>query len=451
LEDPWLQEHVWNDRPHIDGRLIPVMDRAGRQRRNEETEAEDKKIVWRNDAIQVLRPDIMKEPTLVAGSVGSIATGFHYDEVVFDDIVTFDNSDTPEKRDRLSSWIQDIESVLDPVWRDEWLEKILKNVGVPDTHARKISQTGGEIDVLGTRYDKDDYYGMILERQEDLGFEAYIKNIYKNGKDDRDGYLWTNRMSRNYEEQLRQSMSARRFGSQYLNTILAPEEQVLSSDRIQYLHPANIRIKSGGIVEITRGDKEILIRPVLVIDPAASINRRADFTCIGVGGCDEDKNLYVLDLKMGRWKTDEWIKEMYSLADKWKLNAIHIETVGFQASLVFTIRTFFAQYRPIAIRDYRPSQMIYGRERRDNIATNKKERIEAILQPVFSNSMVFMQNYLGSDTELKDQINFFPRSTSHDDALDVLCMMVELGRPPIKTKIENKVLYFRNKKYGGLR
>src|SRR5512141_1086420 len=67
LEDPFLQEYVWNDRPHIDGRLVPLMDRTSRSRRNDlgDTEAADKKVVWRADAIQVVRSDIMSEPTVV--------------------------------------------------------------------------------------------------------------------------------------------------------------------------------------------------------------------------------------------------------------------------------------------------------------------------------------------------------------------------------------------------
>ena len=34
LTDPWLQENIWNDRPHIEGRLIPLMDKTAQKRRN---------------------------------------------------------------------------------------------------------------------------------------------------------------------------------------------------------------------------------------------------------------------------------------------------------------------------------------------------------------------------------------------------------------------------------
>jgi hypothetical protein len=78
------------------------------------TEAADKKIVWKGDSLQVLRSVILKEPTLHAGSVGAPNTGFHYDLAIYDDLVTFDNADTPEKSQRIIDWVSDMESVIDP-------------------------------------------------------------------------------------------------------------------------------------------------------------------------------------------------------------------------------------------------------------------------------------------------------------------------------------------------
>ena len=41
LLDEWNQENVWNNRLHIEGRLIPVMDKLGKQRRYQRKYEED--------------------------------------------------------------------------------------------------------------------------------------------------------------------------------------------------------------------------------------------------------------------------------------------------------------------------------------------------------------------------------------------------------------------------
>lgn len=460
LEDAYLQEQVWNVRPHIPGNLIPTMDRMGRSRRDWETEAQDKKIIWRSDALQVLRDEILKEPSVVAGSVGSVATGFHFDEIVFDDIITFDNSDTIDKRERVFSWIHDIESVLDPPFLDEQLAKALMNVGVPEEHAMKIADTGGVVDVLGTRYDKEDYYGVILEQYEELGFEIFSRNIYINGEDSSDGYLWPGRMNEAYEKQLRASMSSRRFASQYLNKVLVQDELILKPDNIQYFTPAQIHLNNNGYVEYQRvlGEPMVQIKPHLVVDPAASVSKKADFTAIGVGGKDQDGRLFLFDYRLGRWQTSEWIKLMFQLCEKWNLNVVHVETCGFQVSLISTIRSYFPQYKPLSIIPYKPRIQVGGRDLMERTGNDnpsrKKARIEHSLQPLFENGMFYATWSLSRDTKALEQLEYFPRETIHDDFPDMLQMLNEVSKKPVGSMMQHnrpKTYQFYNRKYGGLR
>lgn len=454
FEDTWLQDNVWNVRPHYDGRLVPLMDRAGRKRRTviddefaeSSTEAEDKKIVWRSDAIQVLRTDILKEPTVTVGSVGSIATGFHYDELYLDDVVTFDNVATADKNRRVFSWIYDLESVLDPEYFDEDLYTNLKRfvkVKKLDNLIKRISSTGAKITVVGTRYDKQDYYGHIIDNQLSLEFEVYEKNIYVNGQNNIDGYLWAERFNEQIEKRLRASLTARRFASQYLNEILADEDKVLDYDRVQFIHPSDVELDSStrNYALIKRGDeKPRKVRLICVVDPAASCSIDADFTAIGVGGVDYDGNLYILDLRLGKWQIHQWVKVLYELLDKFNLDAVHIETVAFQLTLIQTVRSFFTTYRPVALLEYRPGN------------TKKEDRIEQTLSPVFSNSMIFFSTFLGGNTQVKDQIMYFPRKTMKDDAVDVISMIKEISKPPKKPQGEmasNYVSRSFNKRFGG--
>lgn len=442
LEDPWLQQHVWNNRPHVQGKLIPSMDRTGRSRRDDTreedgsgdyTEAEDKKVVWRADAIQVLRPYTLKEPTVMVGSVGSQSTGAHYDELQLDDVVTYDNINTPDKRERLFSWIYDLESVLDPEYEDEWLEESL---GAVNKSATRWATVGGVSCVVGTRYDLEDYYQTIIDNQEDLEYQVYQKNIYANGEDNSEGYLWPEKWNEKLERKTRKGMTPTRFASQYLNRILAPEDQVLKLEKVNFIHPSFITLQANGNVLIKNKvlDKDVVLRPILVVDPAAALGADSDFTAMCVGGRDELGNLYVLDLKVGRWTSEQIIDNTYKLLDKYGLKMASIESVGGFKHLVQAYRMNFQKYYPITLIEFRPQG-------------SKEMRISNALQPLFENGMVFMPIYLGSVNEVVNQLQFFPRKTMHDDVPDVIAALSELakkqGKKP-KTKLPT------NRRYGGI-
>ena len=255
LLDDWNQENVWNNRPHIQGRLIPVMDKLGKQRRyqrkyEEETWAEDKKIIWRSDAIQVIRNGtILKEPSVVVGSVESSATGHHYDELVFDDIINFSNYNTPNKQQSIDRWLGDMESVLDPEYFDEELYEQLCRVTDSQKYReifQKICHIGNKISIVGTLYFKDDLYDRIskaneadLENGHKPEYHVFKRNIYANGVDNTDGYLWVEKWNEDLEKQKRKSinMTSEIWASQYLNMIISPESKCLQWEKVRFIHP----------------------------------------------------------------------------------------------------------------------------------------------------------------------------------------------------------------------
>ena len=444
LENEDLQEQVWNSRPHKKGRLIPQMDKTGKQRRLD-TEANDKKIVWRADAIQVVRDDILKEPTVVAGSVGATATGFHYDEVIFDDVVTFDNIDTEPKRERLFSWIHDMESVLDPRMFDEELLERYKECDTSNRRIGKFKQNcylGDTVVVVGTKYDPQDYYQHILNNQEGLGFDVFERNIYANGMDATDGYLFPEKFNEAYEQRLRNSMTERRFASQYLNQIIAKGTQLLAWENITFINPGNIICKqanTASIRQIHTEAKEIKLK--CVVDPAASSNDNSDYTCIVVGGLDNNNNFYVVDMKLLKQPFSVWVREMFDLLDKWNLSAVTVETVAFQKQLVYSIREMFNERRPVTVREWKPETN-----------TDKHSRIEAVLQPLFSNGKIFMNKNIANIKGLPDQFNLFGRSTVKDDAPDACAILKSICVPPnsvVKPFNPNRKRGY-NVKYGGI-
>jgi len=423
LEDEELQEKLWNNRPHKEGRLVPHMDKVGKQRRqSHDTEADDKKIVWRADAIQVVRDDILKEPSVVAGSVGSTATGFHYDEVIFDDVVNFENIDTEAKRDKLFRWIYDMESVLDPRQFDEELYERFQKIEKSNQRLgffKSSCYLGDTVLAVGTRYDPEDYYQHIIDNQEALGFEVFERNIYQNGSDNSKGYLFPEKFTEAMENRLRASMSDRRFASQYLNQIIAKGTQILSWENINFIHKQNIICKQPNTASVLKGETYKQIRLKAVVDPAATYHEYSDYTCIAVGGLDDDNEFYVVDMYLDKQPFSVWVNKMFDLLDRWNLSAVTIEVAGFQKQLIHSIREMFNKRRPITIREWVPSPK-----------EDKYSRIEAALQPLISNGMFHMNQEISKLRGIQDQFNLFGRSSAKDDAPDACAMLKAISISP---------------------
>lgn len=454
LVDPWLLENVWNARPHFEGRLVPLMDRGAVQRRMIKLEdngefsdyeesaltpqIDDKKKIWRQEAIQVIRPYKLKEPTVVIGSVDSPATGFHYDRIYFDDILNFDNYDKPEKIERLDVWRNDMFSVLDDSYIDEDLADALERARkkyryIPAEAVEKRATVGGFCRVVGTRYFKHDWYKKIIDDEvdedDDVRWSIWVRNIYKNGETPVDGYLWHERWNEKIERRKRKEMTKKHFYAQYLNKVIVDEDQILPMDLIKFIAPNQIEFVKPGTPRVfinqAEGKRtEIALR--MCIDPAATCTPDSDYTAFGVGGKDAEGNLYIVELLVMKHKSGTWIKKMYEVMSKWYLTTIHLETVAFAAELKVTIRNSFNNpgCYPISIRDYRPG-----------VLKSKKERIESGLEPLASNGMLYLPASANRNSEISDQFNFFPSDTVKDDAPDVVQMLNEVCKKTATNKV----------------
>lgn len=441
LEDETLGEEVWNIRPHVEGNMIPSMDRGQSYRRrraarealiedNANTESEDKKIVWRADAIQVVRDGVFKEPSLMATSTGSNITGMHFDLIIMDDIINDDTCATPEKMEKTMEWAGDVESILDPP----------RSVLMGKISAFPLREfIGDEQVVIGTRYAKGDYYEYLQDNKEKLEYDIFYRNIYKNGKDDSDGYIWEEKFNRLYVDRLRKRLSTRRFGSQYLNTIITAEEQILDQGNLQYFSNAKVEMIDRKARIFLEGDVGVDIVPVLVVDPAISEKKTADYTVILVGGLDYNRNLYILDFFCGRVSPTILVEKLFELSDKWEVKMAHVEAVAYQKALIPMIKSKFNEYKPISISEYLPKG-------------DKKGRIETHLEPLFTNKKVYLSGWMANHSELQEEIYYFPAKNVHDDILDAMTMLCELANP---TRDKNKKKRRRgkigkyNSKYGG--
>ena len=441
LTDEWNQHYVWNSRPHFDGPLIPTMDSLGKQRRQLVRDVSDefgqnistggdktKKKLWRAEAIQVVRSRVLKEPTLTAGSVGQVSTGFHFDDVTFDDVVSFDNTRNPSAIDKVFSWIYDVESLLDPAYLD--VELLLAFNRCAPNHIerlRKWSVSGGRQYVIGTRYAEEDYYGHLIDNASSLHYDVHVKNIFANGIDDTDGYRWPEKWNKELElatmakfQRKYGSTGMSRYYSQYHNKIVSFAETVLNWDKIQWIQPTNFKLCEDGWVEVYDQTHKVVaeFKPRLVMDPSATASTTSDFCAIAVGG-NHKETLYVCDFWMGKKPVSVYLDKMYELVDKWGLYEVVIEMVSGFKVLKTTLQQMPLidkdKYRLLSIKSYEPPTN----------TLNKQQRIETVLSPLIDNYMLYLPFYVSANAELRKQFQFFGTETVKDDGPDVLAILKE--------------------------
>lgn len=413
-EDVGLQDTVWNTRPHIRGSMIPPLDKSNRRYYGDENEAEDRKVVWSNQQLQMNRDSKDKEPTVLSTSVKAKATGQHYDLVLMDDIVDFDNSETPVKIKRVKRWAGDIASILTKV-------RYRSIMGVLPDGTRLSEMLGDEYVVTGTHYDPGDYYAFIDEHKVDLRFAVLSRNIYTNMTDNSDGYMWS-KFTEPMERALRAELSDLPgvFEAQYLNLVNNPALQIITTDYVEWLGEQELlenRSQQGVVFRRQDGSLDHT-EPIMAVDFAVSLSSRADYTAIAVGGKTFQRALCALDFSVGHYATERTLDEIVRLVRKWNIRRMYVETIGFQALYRdMILKRLTLENLSCGVLDYKP-------------VGNKEKRIESHLSSYFATGNCLFNSALKQQAIVMNTFNFFGRASAKDDPPDALAVVAEHSYPP---------------------
>lgn len=430
FESHELQDKVWNNREHIEGNLVPAIDIHGRRkRRDSDTEAQDRKIIWTTSAIQVVRPKFLKEATVVAASVGSTNTGEHYDLVVCDDIVDFQNSDTEAKAEKIYNWVMDLISVLDPP--------------VYDTVTEDFGEYIGDcMYVTGTPYYPWDYYAMIAKNFETLKFTIFEANIYINGENSDDGYTYPEKFNDVYVESVQSRMTRKRFFAQYLLKHISEDDVVLDETCLVQIPPSLININGDGTATILYGGGKKDIKLHMVVDPHSGKKVGVvDNTAIAVGGQDDEMNLFVLYLQAKRTTTSETVKAIYETSNKFSINICNVLIRGVGELLPHAIqRERYVYDKTLMIKPVSETG-------------DKKSRITNALQPLVAMGKLITVSWIALNTPLINEMRLHPEG-KQDDCLDAITGLSTISKPTKQKKqirgIDTSCQHIQvNKKYGG--
>ena len=393
-------------------------------------ENENKRERWAVDEICVDHPkrkaEGVRDATIKACGLTANMTGLHCNVAVLDDVVVPSNAYSEIGRDQVRATYSQLSS---------------------------IQTTGAKEWVVGTRYHPADLYKDLMEMKETIFneeteededfsvYEVFEREVETNGE-----FLWPKQRrkdgksfgfdDRELARKKAKYLDITQFYAQYYNNPNAIEAQYLSKDNFQWYDKDQIENVSGVWY---LGDR--MLNVFAAIDFAFTISNTADYTALVVVGVDEDNNIYVLDID--RFKTNK-ISVMFDKVQrsykKWKFKKLRAEVVAAQRLIVTQFREYMRSQDVIfSIEEYNPPRNM-----------KKEERISAILEPRYSNKM--MWHYKGGNSQVLEE-ELLMTNPEHDDVKDALASVVEIAKPPMGSsrmwqRKDKKVIY--SSRWGGV-
>ena len=339
-----------------------------------------KNVKWNESQITLNRQSNPKEATFEVTGVGGEITGKHYDIILFDDIQGPENVGTLEQLQKLKTWWNQMQAILEP---------------------------GGDQVLVGTRWHYADIYGFILENLMSE-FMVHQTDVFKE-----DGTpVWPRKFTAEVLKKIEERMSSDpRAGralwlAQYRNVIVDEQTAAFKRSKMKFFGESDIP-KALGVT--------------IAVDPAISDKESADRSAIVVRGVDEAHNWWVLEVWAERGVSPgELVDKIFEIYGKWSkrfpINGVGIETIAYQKSLVYAMRDEMHK------RNVWLPMIELG-----NWRTSKELRIRGLV-PRFDQGSLLLRKPLDSGDNtaiLIDEMLRFPKSP-HEDALDALAMNSEM-------------------------
>ena len=333
--------------------------------------------VWTDKEFTVNRRTVIKtEATVSALGASGAVVSKHFDIIIGDDLVGFENARTEAQRKVLKEWFY---SSLYPT-----LE--------PD----------GEIHILGTRYSPMDLYEDLIKSKN------YKVNVQQaiTIKDGQEVSLWESKFSLEKLRSIREEAGLIIFNMQYQNNTELAKGKIFKYKYFKHFEEYEVdyalnrvRVK---VLDAQGVPFWIPVRIYMGADLAISEDETSnnDYFVLTVIGVDKNKNVYVLDYLKERLSFNAQLNAILDYGrNKFPMvERIGVETVQYQKSLAQEIRRL--SLLPVI-----------------NIQTSKDKVTRAMRRSaLFENGKVFFR--IGMD-DLEECLLLFPE-VDHDDLFDGL-------------------------------
>lgn len=347
--------------------------------------------IWNKNAILVERDTIRKEPSImVMGLDNQPKTGFHCDLMIYDDIVTHENANTPENMKKAKDNYEHSTNLMD---RD----------------SRKV--------YAGTRYNDGDTYGDIIKKGE---IPFYVRGAVENGK-----YIWPAPSNVRYVEKKRLELSPYIFACQYQNNPIIKGDAEFEGEWVQRWTYDLLRLWMN---KPAATDEEVFWEWVKTLDlhlggdPNRTDKKRSDYGVVMIVGADVKGRRYGIYAKREKMKTPDYVKEYIKTFTFWKPKTAYIETYGGDIHVYNDIRN-----------QMREKELPYFRvkEYEKNMRMSGDDRIRKLQFPM-QQRMWFFGPGPEWDEIINEELLRFPYG-AHDDGITTMAYIED---QQIKKKAE---------------
>jgi hypothetical protein len=291
---------------------------------------------WSSREIIINRDTREKDPTISTVGAGGAILSKRADIIICDDILNKDNTRTPDQRQKVEEWFQDVlMPVLEPaIGRVFWIstafntEDLSHQLLQDPTYDVKI-----KTQAILQEADRQDLWG----RYRDLMFsrgKGEAEKLYKQHEEEMNKgaeVLWSERWSYKNLFDERLSLGTRSFNLMYQNDAVSDETAVIKEAWIEKCKDKNRRLIDSftqaeypqSIMVITQG-----------VDLAISENEMANETVITTLGKTADNRMVILNAIGGHWSPSDIRSTIKGQNDRFNPSLILVESNAFQASMV---------------------------------------------------------------------------------------------------------------------
>lgn len=261
---------------------------------------------------------------------------------------------------------------------------------------------------------------------------------------------WPEKMS--VEEFEKRMFTARKRGTENIiyNELLcqptAPENQIFSRDDFRYFLK-----KAGRITECDIDGKELVdgvvvklsdVSIVISTDLAFTQNERSDYTAFAICACDNDENIFILDIVYGKWNTHVITQKADELVSKYNPVAFGVESNSGGAPIIEMLE-----------KELRENKNFDGIIKLKATGLSKQDRITAKLQIPYKHGKVFHLFDSHYIMEYEYQVLSVARNTitsKHDDLVDAVSYTYDLvDEEIIYNSSDDNTYYDSEEEYDG--
>ncbi len=256
-------------------------------------ESDPKEGTWNQSAITIkVRQHAQDAPSVDTAGLETGKTGTHYDIIIFDDLVVKENTTTPELMQKTKDVYRASLSLLKP---------------------------GGEVLLIGTRWNFNDLYGEMVELARTTGiYDVFIR---KTKLDDGTYPFASIKLDEAFYQRQLHEQGSYMVSCLYQNDPVSDEDAIFKSEYFTFYDPS------------LKAQPDFLATLFITCcwDPATGEGE--DLAALSVVGTDHELNMYLLELVSGKLSTSAQIEQVMSLYAHWGFRTLGVEINGFQRML----------------------------------------------------------------------------------------------------------------------